>query len=224
MLYLLDIVNNFPPWLMTVHHSLSSIVILTLDHAVRPAGVLQQWVREPVTHCVITRRARRSYQCGCGFAFYPRHLESLCAHNGATGHATRHRLDAGCYDTLEMPPRDVRIFGRPRPPRERGRGKPVCGVRRGAARRHSSVPDRLRWWPRGGVGIAEVRGTRGREGGRTADWRSCEEIESSKSQAVFLFGHLLNIYNLFWKSIKVRSLKFHTSTKTRLFESQANCW
>lgn len=114
--------------------SLSSIVILTLDHAVRPAGVLQQWVREPVTHCVITRRARRSYQCGCGFAFYPRHLESLCAHNGATGHATRHRLDAGCYDTLEMPPRDVRIFGRPRPPRERGRGKPVCGVRRGAAR------------------------------------------------------------------------------------------
>lgn len=165
MLYLLDIVNDFPTWLMTVHHSfsfsLSSIVILTLDHAVRPAGVLQQWVREPVTHCVITRRARRSYQCGCGFAFYPRHLESLCAHNGATGHATRRRLDAGCYDTLEMPPRDVRIFGRPRPPRERGRGKPVWGIRAsGAARRHSPVPDRLRWWPRGGVGIAEVRGTR----------------------------------------------------------------
>lgn len=124
---------------MTVHHSLSSIVILTPDHAVRPAGVLQQWVREPVTHCVITRRARRSYQCGRGFAFYPRHLESLCAHNGATGHATRRRLDAGCYDTLEMPPRDVRIFGRPRPPRERGRGKPVCGIRASTRRGATSL-------------------------------------------------------------------------------------
>lgn len=120
---------------MTVHHTLSLPLHRNPD----------SWSRRPSGGCPPTMGAWAGHSL-CDNAqgspilsvradlHFILAILSLCAHT--MGHGSRHTPPPGrwCYDTLEMPPRDVRIFERPRPRRERGRGKPVCdpGVRRGA--------------------------------------------------------------------------------------------